>query len=283
MTGNIKRWNDFTNEDLDEVKHEVDKGGTGFLKLEIGQTVLRFLPPTGSERTPFAVAHQHFLEVPGGNTTRVNCARLMQNQPCPVCQLADRLKSTGNREDYALGDSMYAGKRVFANVIDRASPDLGPQVLAFGKKIFDELDKILRDGNVGGNFTDPTEAGFDIVIEREGTGKQDTKYSVHASRQNSALAATDEEIDAILAAKNSLVELTAMLDYDETSKMIVQAYPKVFANAVVGQGRIPAPSRQLAPTPAAPPSAPRAPAPAPAPAARGRTRSTVEDKAFAGK
>ncbi len=74
--------------------------------------------------------------------------------------------------------------RIYCNVIDRALPEAGPRILTFGKTIWKALKQIMEDD---GDYTNPTDTGFDIIINREGTGKNDTEYSVKSHRESTPL------------------------------------------------------------------------------------------------
>jgi hypothetical protein len=163
-------------------------GGTDFLKLVVGANVVRFLPPPIGRNSPFVMVHQHFVQLPGmSNPASFACPRLMASRPCPVCQKIDQLRGTGNPADYDLAGEFLARLRVFANVIDRRNEEMGPRVLAFGKTIHQQLVKLRKDEDAGGDYTNP-DTGFDINIERAGTGKNDTEYFVRPSRKTSKLA-----------------------------------------------------------------------------------------------
>lgn len=162
--------------------------GGEFLKLAVGKNVVRFLPPTGGAKTCFVVVHEHYIDVPGAKGPVVSaCPRMMAKQPCVVCSRCAELNASGNPADRDASYRMRAQKRIYSNVIDRKRPEMGPVVLGYGKQIFDQLMGILEDEDAGGDFTNPTEGGCDIVIERVGTSKDDTKYTVRCSRKNSPL------------------------------------------------------------------------------------------------
>ena len=164
--------------------------GADFMKLTPGKNVVRFLPLSAADtrKSPFAVVNEHFFERPDGTRVRFACPRLMESEPCPVCKEADRLRRTGNPIDREQAFELYPRLRVYANVIDRQQPESGPRILAFGKTIWEGLKKIRKDSDEGGDFTDPSEDGFDIIVRREGTGKMDTKYTVQPARNDSELA-----------------------------------------------------------------------------------------------
>ena len=147
-----------------------------FMKLETGLNAVRFMPPATGTTSPFAIGWQHYLRVPGAERPVVfPCPMKLEGRNCPSCSYANKLSGTGNNAD-----------RQLANVIDREDEQSGPKVLAFGKMIYEALIKLRVDKYAGGDFTDP-EAGFDIVIDRTGSGRQDTRYDVRAARQSTKL------------------------------------------------------------------------------------------------
>lgn len=201
-----------------EEKEVMDRSGGGaFFKIESGRNVVRFLPPPPSKRSPFVVTYQHYVEPPPGappglNGTSFNCPRMMAKKPCPICQLAERLKGSGSKGDYDLAGKMFPRAQVFANVIARKEPEAGPQVIRFGKKVHEQLVALRENEDAGGDFTDPTESGFDIIIEKTGE-KLKTQYKVMADRKSSALGDMEwiaQQADlarfGLVASFNELVE-----------------------------------------------------------------------------
>lgn len=187
--GNIQKWSGISPEAAQLEKELIKKsaGGAEFLKLSPGKTVVRFLPGVDGKQAYVRVM-QHFIRMPGSSGPTVfNCPRAMANKPCAACAYADELRSSGNPADRDRAWEARPKMRVFYNVIDRANPEAGPKVLAVGTMIHEALMEIARDPQKGGDFTDPTEDGFDVIIDREGSGKQDTAYSVAAARKNSEL------------------------------------------------------------------------------------------------
>jgi len=178
---------------VDEAKKaikELDKKETQaalFYKLEVGQNVVRFVPPTPEMKSPFLISHQHYLRVPGADRPVVfACPMKLAGRHCPACAYAQKLQNSGNQADRKQAWEFMPRMRVFANVIDREDEASGPKVLGFGKMIYESLIKLRMDEYTGGDYTHP-ENGFDIVIDRTGMGKQDTSYSVRAARNSSNL------------------------------------------------------------------------------------------------
>tara|TARA_A100001391_G_scaffold204653_3_gene201117 strand:+ start:9565 stop:10419 length:855 start_codon:yes stop_codon:yes gene_type:complete len=169
-------------------------GGGDFYKWQEGKNVVRFLPlPADSEQTsPFVIVQEHFYERPDGTKQRFACPRLMEKKKCPLCDLANELKRSGNQVDSAKAREFYPKARIYANVIDRSGDQSKPQIISFGKTVWQGLLAIMRDDVDGGDFTNPSDDGFDIIILREGQGLK-TQYKVRAARNDSAV----EDLDVI--------------------------------------------------------------------------------------
>lgn len=182
--------------------------GNVIMELVPGENIVRFLPAVGDRKTPFRITAMHYIDaIPGLDKLVVfACPRVEFKQPCPACTECERLNKTGNPVDRERAFRISASMRIYANVVDRKHPDAGIKVLPFGKQIQQQLKTIRDNARLGGDFTDPTEKGFDVVITREvtGTGKNGTKYVVAADRQNTALADTVDEINDLLGAQHDL-------------------------------------------------------------------------------
>lgn len=217
---NLAKYGSYDLDAANEEQEELDKSGSGadFMKLEAGRNVVRFLPPAPGKRTPFLVTYQHFIKLPGQDNMVFTCPRMMQRQPCPACAEAERLKATGNPADADLASGLFARRRVFANVIDRANPEKGPRIVGFGKTVHEQLVALRTDEDAGGDYTHPIE-GFDIIIERVGTSKNDTKYTVRPARQTSQLASTEEQIDNWISIQHNLDQFTRIPSKDELARM----------------------------------------------------------------
>lgn len=193
--GNLQNYGGFDLDVFDEDDKEIEKSSKSseFMTMEKGDNVVRFLPPPADAAwakrpdgkiSPFKVIHEHFVEVPGlKRKVRFVCPRLHGGGHCPACSDADALIRTGNPFDKDKARDMYPSARTYANVIDRNDEARGPKVLGFSKTIREGLK---RARNRFGDFTDPSEGGFDIIIEKvDKNGK--IEYNVEADRGNSPL------------------------------------------------------------------------------------------------
>lgn len=184
--GNLARYGSFDIGEADKAAEQVKAGGSSdFMKMKVGRNVVRILPPALGQRTPFVTVHQHFIKLPTSAKPVVfACPRMHDNKPCPACAQADKFRKSGRSEDRSAMFELLPKMRLFANVIDRT--DGAVKILGFGKTIYEQLIALRRDQDAGGDYTDP-ENGFDIIIERTGTGARDTEYRVMPARKQSPM------------------------------------------------------------------------------------------------
>jgi hypothetical protein len=168
-----------------DVEEAAKASGGEFMKIEEGRNVLRFLPPKEGQAHPFVKVQQHFIKSPEGKSGGFACPRAHAKMQCPACDRVEQLRATGVGADRKAASDMAAKLRVFANVINRNAPDLGPQKIAFGKSVWTQLLQLRTDEDAGGDFTDPIN-GFDVILTRKGSG-MDTEYFVAPARQSSPL------------------------------------------------------------------------------------------------
>jgi hypothetical protein len=174
----------YDDEQANEDKNKTEGGGDLF-KFKTGDSVLRFLPPAPGERSPFVQTWNHFIETGPNEGIGFNCPRKMGGGHCPSCEIADKLAGSTNKAEREAAWGYKPKLRFFSLVVDRDNEAAGPQAVAFGKTIFEQLSN-LRTGRAGGNFTDPTDKGFDVIVNKKGEKKK-TEYVCTPDRANSPL------------------------------------------------------------------------------------------------
>lgn len=233
---NIQKWGSFEIDAAQEEKEELAKSSGGsFLKFDAGRNIVRFMPPPLGRRTPFVKAWQHYIEIPGSDKgVSCNCPRMMAKQYCAVCVEAEKMKSSGSGPDFKVAEAMVAKLRVYANVIARKNPEMGPQIAAFGKMIYEKLLALRDDPDAGGDFTDPEE-GFDIVIGKTGE-KMNTRYEVTPARQSTPLGDL-----GWIDLQHDLSRFESIPSEEDLEEALSKAFPPVR-----GRGRQAAPATRAA-------------------------------------
>ena len=208
---NIVQYKAFDLDTLNDIDRQVkDISSSNYLELAQGDTIVRVLPAVGRE-SPFRVTAMHYIEALPGSDKRIifACPRVESRSPCIACQKCEELSRTGNPLDRDRAGKMQAKLTVYCNVIDRADPTASVKVWRFGNMIWKQLKQIRSNVRSGGDFTDPTANGFDLIVNKEGEGKEGTKYTVTADRQSSPLSPDEGLVNEILA---SAIDLDSMVN-----------------------------------------------------------------------
>ena len=188
----------------------VDSGGgkAEYFKPKVGKSVVRFLPAMGGGKA-MVVTYQHYIEQPGRERVVFACPKAMAKLPCPACAKVDKLNASKNPADRETAYGLKPKLRVYANVIERAAVEKGPQVWGFGKTVYEQLRSLRDDPDVG-DFFRPDASGFDIIVERKGTTKNDTEYHVRPSTKNVALGDM-----AVLEVQADIARFANVMSYED--------------------------------------------------------------------
>lgn len=198
-------------------------GGSDWYNLKDGPNVLRILPPKPGGKSPFMVRFRHWLDLPNGESVKFNCPQKMAGQYCPICERADQLKKSADRNERDQGFSLSPQRQAIAVVIDRTDPDKGPLACQLpGKTVYDPLVNMRNDSRGGGDYTHPIN-GFDVIIKRSGKGKKGTKYEVLPDRNNSQLAESIEQMNEWIMGQPDIATFCAIPTAQEISDMIAEA------------------------------------------------------------
>lgn len=192
--------------DTNEWKLSVDSAGNGY-------AVLRFLPAPKGEEVPWVRLWNHGFQGPTGKWYIENSLTTM-GQPDPVSELNSELWNTGTEANKDIARKQKRRLSYYANVLvvkDPANPANEGQVFLykFGKKIFDKIKDVMQP-----EFEDETPINpFDFwegsnfkLKARQVEGYRNYDKSEFESSP-SAIADTDEEIEAIWGKQHSLAEL----------------------------------------------------------------------------
>lgn len=239
-----------------------DAGAVRTYKLAQGDNVLRFLPgmttyvdTKGRQRVRhFVVSAYHFIKLEGMDGVEAHaCPRIVNpNANCISCRYVEWNMgdpATGRPGNKNAVRSVSRQPRIKANVLDRASGVVSP--FEFGPGIWADLKGLRTNPHSGGDFLHPVN-GFDIVITREGSGK-DTQYKVTPARAYSPVAATNEEIEWILSQRT---DLEADINYEltpETYHRLELEMGGLVVGAQVGRPQLGAGGSYARPAFAAPP------------------------------
>jgi len=188
-----------------------------FWKPEPGTQVVRIVPYKHNKDNPFIELFFHYNL--GNNKTYLS--PMSFGRPDPVAEFADKLKSTGNKDEWIQGKRLEPKMRTFAPVIVRGKESDGVKFWGFGKTVYQELLGVIADPDYG-DITDPTH-GRDIGIERQTpaeAGNQYGKTTVRVKPNQTAITEDAEQLKSIFDNQHDLTELYTEPSYDDLKEAL---------------------------------------------------------------
>jgi len=188
-----------------------------FWKPEPGQQVVRVVPYKHNKDNPFIELFFHYNL--GNNKTYLS--PMSFGRPDPVAEFADKLKSTGNKDEWIQGKRLEPKMRTFAPVVVRGKESEGVKFWGFGKTVYQELLGVIADPDYG-DITD-TAGGRDIGIERQTpaeAGNQYGKTTVRVKPNQTTITDDAKLLTSIMDNQSDLTELYNEPTYDELKEVL---------------------------------------------------------------
>ena len=188
-----------------------------FWKPEPGTQVVRIVPYKHNKDNPFIELFFHYNL--GNNKTYLS--PMSFGRPDPVAEFADKLKSTGNKDEWIQGKRLEPKMRTFAPVIVRGKESEGVKFWGFGKTVYQELLGVIADPDYG-DITDATN-GRDIGIDRQTpaeAGNQYGKTTVRVKPNQTPITDDAALLESIFENQAKLPELYTEPTYDELKETL---------------------------------------------------------------
>ena len=188
-----------------------------FWKPEPGQQVVRIVPYKHNKDNPFIELYFHYNL--GNNKTYLSPATF--GRPDPVEEFSNKLKSTGNKDEWVQGKRLEPKMRTFVPVVVRGREDEGVKFWGFGKTVYQELLSVIADPDYG-DITDAMN-GRDIGIERQTpaeAGNQYGKTTVRVKPNQSKLVEDSEVLENLLNNQSNITELYTEPSYDDLKEAL---------------------------------------------------------------
>ena len=208
--------------DLNAIKNRLNQLQTtnnrtsNLWKPSPGSQVLRIVPYKFNKDNPFIELYFHY-DLGGKNYL----SPISFGRPDPIEEFAQKLKSTGSKDDYRLGRKIEAKMRTYAPVVVRGEENQGVKFWGFGKTVYQELLSIIADPDYG-DITDTT-SGRDIAVEfktAEETGKSFPSTSIRVKPNQTPITEDKAVLESILSNQSDLTELYTEPTYDELKEVL---------------------------------------------------------------
>ena len=185
-------------------------------KPEAGKTRVRIVPYVHRKDNPFLELYFHY-----DISKKSMLSPITFGNADPIVEFADKLKKTGDKEDWLMGRKIEPKMRTYVPVIIRGKESEGVKFWGFGKTIYTELLSIISDADYG-DITDLMN-GRDIDVEFTPADPPGT-YPKTAIRvkPNTQPATEDKEIAQKIMNQPEITDLFPEPSYDELEKALAE-------------------------------------------------------------
>ena len=187
------------------------------LKPSPGKQVIRIVPYKHNTENPFIELKFHY-----GLNGKTYISPDSFNRPDPIVEFSNKLKKSGDKEEWKFGKKLEPKMRTFAPIIVRGQESEGVKFWGFGKNVYQEILSVISDPDYG----DITELvnGRDIVVEFktiEETGKQFPETTIRVKPNSSpAVDPNNKELISRIQNQTNILDLFPELSYDELKNVM---------------------------------------------------------------
>ena len=208
--------------DLNAIKNRLNQLQTtnnrtsNLWKPQPGSQVVRIVPYKFNADNPFIELYFHY-----GLGDKNYLSPISFGRPDPMEEFAQKLKSTGSKDDYRLGRKIEAKMRTFAPVMVRGEETQGVKFWGFGKTVYQELLSIIADPDYG-DITDPVN-GRDVAVEfktAEETGKSFPSTSIRVKPNQTPITEDASVLESIKETQKNITEIYQERSYDELTQAL---------------------------------------------------------------
>jgi hypothetical protein len=208
--------------DLNAIKNRLNQLQTtnnrtsNLWKPSPGTQIVRIAPYKFNADNPFIELYFHY-DLGGKNFL----SPISFGRPDPIEEFAQKLKSTGSKDDYRLGRKIEAKMRTFAPIVVRGEEKEGVRFWGFGKTVYQELLSIIADPDYG-DITDPS-SGRDVAVEfktAEETGKSFPSTTIRVKPNQTPITEDASILESIKESQKKITEIYQERSYDELTQAL---------------------------------------------------------------
>ena len=185
-------------------------------KPQPGKTQIRIVPYAFNKENPFIELFFHY-----NLNNRSYLSPISFGRPDPIEEFAQKLKASGNKEDYQLSKKLEAKMRTFAPVIVRGEESQGVKFWGFGKTVYQELLSIIADPDYG-DITDPVN-GRDVSVEfisAEESGASFPKTNIRVKPNQTPISDEPSVLELVKTSQKDITEIYQEQSYDDLTNVL---------------------------------------------------------------
>ena len=208
--------------DLNAIKNRLNQLQTtnnrtsNLWKPQPGSQVVRIVPYKHNKDNPFIELYFHY-DLGGKNYL----SPVSFGRPDPIEEFAQKLKSTGSKDDYRLGRKVEAKMRTYAPVVVRGEETQGVRFWGFGKTVYQELLSIIADPDYG-DITD-TVSGRDVAVvfkTAEETGKSFPSTSIRVKPNQTPITEDASLLETLTENQKNITEIYQEQSYEDLTQAL---------------------------------------------------------------
>ena len=181
-----------------------------------GKSQIRLVPYKFNKDNPFIELYFHY-----NINNKTYLSPMSFGRPDPIVEFAEKLKRTGDTDDWKAGKKMEPKLRTFAPVIVRGKESEGVKFWGFGKTVYQDILGYIADPDYG-DITDP-HTGRDIVLEVVSAEESNAAYpttTIRVKPATSKILPDAEAVTELLNAQKDITELYSELSYAELKSVL---------------------------------------------------------------
>ena len=185
-------------------------------KPQPGKTQIRIVPYAFNKDNPFIELFFHY-----NLNNRSYLSPISFGRPDPIEEFAQKLKGSGNKEDYQLSKKLEEKMRTFAPVIVRGEESQGVKFWGFGKTVYQELLSIIADPDYG-DITDPVN-GRDVVVEfisAEESGASFPKTNIRVKPNQTPISDEPSVLENVKTSQKDITEIYQEQSYEDLTNVL---------------------------------------------------------------
>ena len=134
----------------------------------------------------------------------------------PAVEFAEKLKATGNQDDWKLSRKLEPKMRTYVPILVRGKESEGVKFWGFGKSVYQELLSFIADPDYG-DITDPN-SGRDVVVEYltpDEAGNSFGKTTIRVKPNQTAATEDSNVAEKIINGQKDINEIFRKVSYDD--------------------------------------------------------------------
>jgi len=185
-------------------------------KPEPGKQTIRIVPYQYNKDNPFIELFFHY-----GLNGKTFMSPVTHGEADPVVEFAEKLKATGNRDDWQMSRKLEPKMRTYVPVLVRGQESEGVKLWGFGKTVYQELLSFIADPDYG-DITD-LNAGRDVTVEfmtAAELGKQYPQTTIRIKPNQTPATENKEVAEKIMNGQKDANDIFKKVSYDELKEQL---------------------------------------------------------------